>query len=54
MFERTSHMPQIWYAVSLVADRTGEWINLSLSLRDSFFYVYVAQHHGCREEVGAM
>src|SRR6185312_14909067 len=30
-------MPLIWYEVSLVADRTGEWIYLSLSLRDRFY-----------------
>ena len=35
----------MWYAVSLVADRTGEWIYLPLSLRD-MFYFYVAQHCG--------
>src|SRR6185437_3189317 len=37
-------MPSIWYAASLVADWTGEWIYLTLSLRDRF-YCYVAQHY---------
>ena len=32
----------IWYAASLVADWTGEWIYLPLSLRDRFYF-YVAQ-----------
>ena len=34
----------IWYAASLVADWTGEWIYLTLSLRDRFYF-YVAQHY---------
>ena len=32
-------MNLIWYAVSLVADRTGEWIYLSFSLRDRFVFM---------------
>ena len=46
-------MPSIWYATSLVADWTGEWIYLPLSLRDRFYF-YVAQHRGYRDEVGAL
>ena len=32
-------------ATCLVADWTGEWIYLSLSLRDRLYF-YVAQHYG--------
>ena len=35
---------KIWYAVSLVTDWTGEWIYLTLSLRDRFYF-YVAQYY---------
>ena len=34
----------IWYAVSLVADRTSEWIYLSLSLRDRFLFMFMLRN----------
>ena len=34
----------MWYAVSLVADRTGEWIYLSLSLTDRFFFMFMLRN----------
>ena len=35
---------KIWYAVSLVADRTGEWIYLPLSLRDRFLFMFMLRN----------
>ena len=37
-------MNLIWYAVSLVADRTSEWIYLSLSLRDRFLFMFMLRN----------